>query len=142
LEFDDFGLPSLISRMTSDSYNVQQVVQQFQTLCVRAPIMLLGRVFFTLSMDWRLAMILVCMIPSCWRGALCLLPGYSSVHEGAAEAGHLVRIMRENITGIRVVKALSKSDYEIRRFGNANDEMMNSDIHASQIMAIPCHLCR
>ena len=45
--------------------------------------------------------------------------------------------MRENITGIRVVKALSKSDYEIRRFGTANDEMMKSDIHASQIMAIP-----
>ena len=137
-QFDDFGLPSLISRMTSDSYNVQQVVQQFQTLCVRAPIMLLGGVFFTLSMDWRLAMILVCMIPFLLAVVLFVssrgIPLFTKVQQ---KLDTVVRIMRENITGIRVVKALSKSDYEIRRFGNANDEMMNSDIHASQIMAIP-----
>ncbi len=137
-QFDDFGLPSLISRMTSDSYNVQQVVQQFQTLCVRAPIMLLGGVFFTLSMDWRLAMILVCMIPFLLAVVLFVssrgIPLFTKVQQNLDT---VVRIMRENITGIRVVKALSKSDYEIRRFGNANDEMMNSDIHASQIMAIP-----
>ena len=137
-QFDDFGLPSLISRMTSDSYNVQQVVQQFQTLCVRAPIMLLGGVFFTLSMDWRLAMILVCMIPFLLAVVLFVssrgIPLFTKVQQ---KLDTVVRIMRENITGIRVVKALSKSDYEIRRFGKANDEMMNSDIHASQIMAIP-----
>ena len=137
-QFDDFGLPSLISRMTSDSYNVQQVVQQFQTLCVRAPIMLLGGVFFTLTMDWKLAMILVCMIPFLLAVVLFVssrgIPLFTKVQQ---RLDTVVRIMRENITGIRVVKALSKSDYEIRRFGQANDEMMKSDIHASQIMAIP-----
>ena len=56
--FDSFGLPSLISRMTSDSYNVQSAVAQFQTLCVRAPMMLFGGVVMTLMMDRALAMIL------------------------------------------------------------------------------------
>lgn len=62
-QFDAFGLPSLISRMTSDSYNVQSTVQRFQTLCVRAPMLLLGGVTVTLMMDPSLAMILVIMLP-------------------------------------------------------------------------------
>ncbi|MBO4887851.1 MAG: ABC transporter ATP-binding protein [Firmicutes bacterium] len=137
-QFDGFGLPSLISRMTSDSYNVQQAVQQFQTLCVRAPIMLVGGVFFTLSMDWKLSLILILMIPFLLAVVLYVsshgIPLFTKVQQ---RLDTVVRIMRENITGIRVVKALSKSDYEIRRFGEANDQMMKSDIHASQIMAIP-----
>ena len=58
-QFDSFGLPSLISRMTSDSYNVQTSVQQFQTLCVRAPMLLIGGVGVTLVMDASLAVILL-----------------------------------------------------------------------------------
>ena len=135
---DGFGRPSLISRMTSDSYNVQQAVQQFQTLCVRAPIMLLGGVFFTLTMDWKLSLILILMIPFLLAVVLYVsshgIPLFTKVQQ---RLDTVVRIMRENITGIRVVKALSKSDYEVRRFGEANDAMMKSDIHASQIMAIP-----
>ena len=62
-KFDEFSLPSLISRMTSDSYNVQSAVQQLQSLCVRAPIMLFGGVVMTLFMDFHLAMILIIMLP-------------------------------------------------------------------------------
>ena len=61
-QFDAFGLPSLIARMTSDSYNVQSSVQQLQALCIRAPMMLLGGVVVTLIMDASLALILVVSI--------------------------------------------------------------------------------
>ena len=61
--FDELGLPSLISRMTSDSYNVQSAVQQLQAMCVRAPMLLLGGMVMTLAMDLPLAMILVVMLP-------------------------------------------------------------------------------
>ena len=91
-QFDEFGLPSLISRMTSDSYNVQTAVQQIQSLC------------FTVVQQ---------------------------------KLDSVVRIMRENITGIRVVKALSKEEYEMRRFAGANKAMADSDIKASTIMSIP-----
>ena len=137
-QFDSFGLPSLISRMTSDSYNVQSAVQQFQTLCVRAPMMLIGGVIVTLVMDAHLALILVIMLPFLIAVILFVssrgIPLYKKVQ---AKLDTIVRVMRENITGIRVVKALSKEDYEMRRFAAANDDMTKSDIKAATIMAVP-----
>ena len=136
--FDSFGLPSLISRMTSDSYNVQSAVAQFQTLCVRAPMMLFGGVIMTLMMDRALAMILIVMLPFLISIVLFVsskgIPLYTGVQR---KLDSVVRIMRENITGIRVVKALSKGEFEKRRFASANEEMAKTDIRAGTIMAIP-----
>lgn len=137
-KFDSFGLPSLISRMTSDSYNVQAAIAQVQTLCVRAPMMLFGGVIMTLMMDWALAMILIVMLPFLIFVVLFVsskgIPLYTGVQ---AKLDSVVRIMRENITGIRVVKALSKGKFEKKRFAKANDEMARSDMRAGTIMAIP-----
>lgn len=136
--FDEFTLPSLISRMTSDSYNVQSAVQQLQSLCVRAPMMLFGGVIMTLFMDFNLAMILIVMLPFLIGIVLIVslkgIPIYTKVQQ---RLDTVVRIMRENITGIRVVKALSKTDYEKRRFSKANEQMAKSDITAGTVMAIP-----
>ena len=136
--FDSFGLPSLISRMTSDSYNVQSSVQQLQALCIRAPMMLLGGLAVTLLMDPGLAMILVVMLPFLILVVLTVsargIPLFAAVQ---TKLDTLVRIMRENITGIRVVKALSKTEYEMRRFAGSNGEMADTDIRASTVMAIP-----
>lgn len=140
-QFDSFGLPSLISRMTSDSYNVQSAVQQFQTLCVRAPMLLIGGVCVSLVMDAALAMILVAMLPLLILVVFLVsargLPMYRRVQR---RLDTVVRVMRENITGIRVVKALSKTEYEKRRFTQANSDMTDSDIAAGTIMAIPSPL--
>ena len=137
-QFDAFGLPSLISRMTSDSYNVQSSVQQLQALCIRAPMMLLGGVAVTLIMNARLAMLLVAMLPLLILVVISVsargIPMYARV-QGKLDT--LVRIMRENITGIRVVKALSKTEYEKNRFARANREMTDTDITASTVMAVP-----
>ena len=136
--FDSFGLPSLISRMTSDSYNVQSAVAQLQSLCVRAPMMLFGGVVMTLMMDWALAMILIVMLPFLICVVLFVsskgIPLYTGVQR---KLDSVVRIMRENITGIRVVKALSKGEYEKNRFADANEEMAKTDMRAGTIMAIP-----
>ena len=136
--FDEVGLPSLISRMTSDSYNVQTAAAQLQSLCVRAPIMLLGGVVMTLLMDRYLAMILVIMLPFLIAVVFIVsskgIPMYMHVQQ---KLDTVVRIMRENISGIRVVKALSKASYEKKRFGNANEEMTASDVKAGTVMAIP-----
>lgn len=137
-QFDSFGLPSLISRMTSDSYNIQSCAQSLQTICVRAPIMLVGGIIVTLTMDPVLASILCVMLPILIVVSILVsrhgIPLYHKVQERLDD---VVRMMRENITGIRVVKALSKMDYEKRRFEAANDAMARSDIHASTVMAIP-----
>ena len=137
-QFDAFGLPSLISRMTSDSYNVQSCVQSIQTLCVRAPIMLVGSIIMALTMDAQMALVMCVMAPI--LVAVCVgvsrfgIPLYHKVQQRLDD---VVRIMREDITGIRVVKALSKEEYEKDHFGRANDAMAHSDIRASSIMAIP-----
>lgn len=140
-QFDAFSLPSLISRMTSDSYNVQSAVQQLQTLCVRAPMMLVGGVLMTLIMDASLATILIAILPVLIVVVLVVtargLPMYTKVQQ---QLDTVVRVMRENITGIRVVKALSKTEYEKRRFAAVNGAMTDSDIAAGTVMAIPSPL--
>ena len=137
-QMDQVGLPSLISRMTSDTYNVQSFVRMIQTMGIRAPIMLLGGIAITLTMDTGLAMILCVMAPIMivlvsfvsWKG----IPLYDEVQK---RMDTVVRIMRENITGIRVVKALSKEDWERKRYGEANTRMAGQEIRASVIMSLP-----
>ena len=137
-QFDALGLPSLISRMTSDSYNVQTAVQQLQSLCIRAPIMLMGGVLVSLLMDAHLALVLVLLLPLLIAVILTVsargIPLYTRVQQ---KLDTVVRVMRENITGIRVVKALSKEGYERRRFEAANGDMTDTDITAATVMAIP-----
>ncbi|MCD8146581.1 MAG: ABC transporter ATP-binding protein/permease [Clostridiales bacterium] len=135
---DQFGLPSLTSRMTSDSYNVQNFLQSGQALGVRAPIMLVGGIAVTMTMDVGLAAILCVMAPIMLAVAIGVslrgIPLYDKVQQSVDE---IVRIMRENITGIRVVKALSKEDYERRRFATANQTMTRRDRKAGVVMALP-----
>ena len=135
---DAVGLPSLISRMTSDSYNVQSFIQMTQTLGIRSPIMLIGGITVTLIMDPGLAVILAAMAPVMIAVVIFIsyrgIPLYDRVQRAMDD---MVRVMRENITGIRVVKALSREDYETRRFAAANSESMRRDIRAGTIMALP-----
>lgn len=137
-QFDAVGLPSLTSRMTSDSYNVQSFVQSFQTLFVRAPITLIGGITVTMTMDPVLSGILCVMLPILLLVIVLVsrhgIPLYHRVQERLDE---VVRVMRENISGIRVVKALSKTEYEKQRFHACNEKMTEDDIKASTFMAIP-----
>ena len=137
-QFDGFTLPSLTSRMTSDSYNVQNFVRAFQTLCVRAPIMLLGGIVVTMTMDPVLSGILCAMVPVLLTVVVTIsrkgIPLYEKVQQRLDD---VVRAMRENISGIRVIKALSKTEYEKRRFHGYNKDMAETDIHTGTFMAIP-----
>ncbi|MBQ8108878.1 MAG: ABC transporter ATP-binding protein [Clostridia bacterium] len=137
-QMDAFGLPSITSRMTSDSYNVQSFIQASQTIGIRAPFLLMGGILITLIMDKGLAAILCVMAPVLivivigisMRG----IPLYDKVQKGLDD---IVRVMRENITGIRVVKALSKEEYEKRRFRGVNETAAARDIRAGVVMALP-----
>ena len=137
-QMDEVGLPSLISRMTSDCYNVQSFIQSMQTIGIRAPIMLIGGICVTLSMDAGLASILCIMAPVMIVLVVFIsmkgIPLYKKVQEGMDQ---IVRVMRENITGIRVVKALSREPHEIERFREANTETARRDIRAGMIMSLP-----
>ncbi|MBR1584300.1 MAG: ABC transporter ATP-binding protein [Clostridia bacterium] len=135
---DQVGLPSLTSRMTADSYNVQNFIRAIQTMGIRAPIMLVGGIAITLTMDVGLASILCVMAPVMIVVIMTVsrrgIPLYDGVQQSVDD---IVRIMRENITGIRVVKALSREKHERNRFARANDTMARRDRKAGVVMALP-----
>ncbi|MBE5892771.1 MAG: ABC transporter ATP-binding protein [Lachnospiraceae bacterium] len=137
-QVDEFGLPSLTSRMTSDSYNLQNFIQSIQAMGVRAPIMLVGGITITMTMDPGLAAILCVMVPILITIVVFVsfkgIPLYEKVQRSVDD---IVRIMRENITGIRVVKSLSKEPYEKARFEGSNKEMVANDMKAGTVMAMP-----
>ena len=135
-QVDRFTIPSLISRMTSDTYNIHQVIGMMQRIGFRAPILLLGGVLITLTLDPVLTLVLVALLPF-MGGAVFFIsrrgtPLYQNVQRAADQ---LVRVVRENIAGVRVIKALSKEDYERRHFENANRQMMEREQKAALNMA-------
>ncbi len=137
-DFDEITLPSLISRMTSDSYNVQSFIGMIQRIGVRAPIMLTGGLLVAGIMEIRLSVVLLCMIPVMMFVTVFVssrgIPVFRNVQ---AKLDDVVRVLRENITGVRIIRALSKSEYEKKRFFNANKNLTDADIRAGMMMALP-----
>ena len=140
---DKITLPSLISRLTSDSYTILSFMQSSQTLGVRAPILLLGGFIVTFSMDRGMAMILAVMAPLIIAIVVFIsrkgIPLYTTVQKKLDE---VVRIMRENISGIRVIKALGKEKRESHHFEMADKDMEKSEIKAGCTMALPTSIVK
>lgn len=134
---DAFTKPSLISRMTSDTYDIQQTVARIQRLGVRAPILLIGGIFVTFTLDWAMALVLVALLPL--LGALSVfvskkgIPIYAKL-QGTVD--RMVRVVREDIAGVRVIKALSKTEYEKEKFRQVNGEVVDRERTAGMVMAV------
>lgn len=135
-EMDYFTGPSLISRLTADSYNLHQMLGRMQRLGVRAPILLIGGIVVTLMLDPALACILLATLPL--LAAVLYAVSKKSIPlflnlQGSVD--RFVRLIREDIAGIRVIKALSKEDYERRRFQQANQEVVDCELQATMTTA-------
>ena len=136
-QMDRLTVSSAESRLTSDTYNINQLLARIQRLGVRAPILLVGGVVMMLGMDAPLALVLIIMLP-----AIALIVYFvtkASVPLYTKEQGVLdkvVRVLQENITGIRVIKALSKTEYEKGRFNQVNQELTDVDQKAGIISGI------
>ena len=135
-QVDDFTVPSLESRLTTDTYNIHQMIGMMQRLGVRAPILLVGGVFVTLTLEPVLTLVLLAVMPFAggvvWYISQKGIPLYAR-QQRAVDT--MVRTVRENASGIRVIKALSKSDYERKRFQEINRELVKRETKASVTMA-------
>ena len=135
-QLDFFTVPSLESRMTSDTYNIHNMIGMMQRIGVRAPIILIGGIIITSTLEPVLTLVLVGVLPFLALIVYLVskkgIPLYSQVQ---VLADRMVRVVRENITGIRVIKALSKSQYEKTRFANVNTEVSDQERKAGTIMA-------
>lgn len=134
---DRFSVPSLVSRLTSDTYNVHQMLDRLQRLGVRAPMLMLGGMIMTFLLEPALAVILLALAPLILllvaRVSKKGIPLYAAVQKSV---DGLVRTVRENAGGVRVIKALSKSDYERTRFEGSNAAVTAAEIRAGRVMAI------
>lgn len=136
-QIDEVSLPSLISRLTSDSYHVHHMIGMMQRLGVRAPILLVGGLIVTLAMDYVLALVLIGTLPFIGYFVFKIsnkgIPLYQILQK---KIDHLVLVVRENVVGARVIKALSKSNYEINRFEDVNEQVVNAEKKVGYTMAL------
>ena len=134
---DAFTVPSLESRLTSDTYNVHHMVGMMQRLGVRAPILLVGGLIITLALDPVLTLVMFSIMPlivlTVWIVSKRGVPLYNRSQQ-AGDA--MVRVVREDAQGIRVIKALSRGDYEQSRFEAVNRGLMKDSLSAAANMAI------
>lgn len=136
-QLDYFTIPSLESRMTSDTYNIHNMIGMMQRIGVRAPIILIGGIVITSLMEPVLALVLIGILPLLFLVVyLVSSKGIPLYQKQQKSVDKMVRIVRENITGIRVIKALSKSEYEKQRFYDINSEVVKKELKAGQTMAI------
>lgn len=134
---DFFTKPSLISRMTTDTYNVHQALGRIQRLGVRAPILLIGGICVTLTLDPVMACVLLATLPLLGFITVYVSKRSIPMYAGLQEANdRFVRMMREDIAGIRVIKALSKTDYETEKFRAINREVVERERKNGMVMAV------
>jgi ATP-binding cassette subfamily B protein len=134
---DAFTTPSVISRLTSNTYDVNRMVGIMQRMGVRAPILLIGGIIITLTLDPMLTLVLVCTLPFIvlvvWLVSKKGIPRYTETYLAQDK---MVRTVRENVTGIRIIKALSKTEHETARFEGVNNELSLKEKRAASTMAL------
>lgn len=135
-QIDELTMPSIISRLSTDTYNVHQMVGMMQRIGIRAPILLIGGIIVTLTLDVKLTLILLITLPFIVIVTVVIsklgIPLFNNVQ---VSIDNMIRVIRENISGIRVIKALTKMDYEKNRFNKVNKEVMSYELKSGYTMS-------
>lgn len=133
---DRFTIASLESRITTDTYHVHGFINMMQRMGVRAPIMLLGGISITLFMDPFLSLVMIAMLPFIFITVYFIskkgVPLYIRVQQAV---DNMVRVVREDVQGIRVIKALSKTAYEHNRYDGVNRALAKDELRAGTVMS-------
>ena len=134
---DRLTVPSLEARLTSDTYNLHQMVGTIQRLGVRAPLLLVGGIAVTLFLDAPLSLIMVALLPFILFVIFFIakkgIPLYGKVQKSVDS---MTSVVREDAQGIRVIKALSKEPQEKIRFDSANRALVGIEKKADLIMGL------
>ncbi len=136
-EVGQFGAPSLITRITNDVTQVQVFVLMTCTLFVTAPIMIIGGVFFAVREDGPLSLILLVAIPflllSVGQVAIRMHPQFTKMQD---RIDRVNQVLREQISGMRVVRAFVREPDEAARFGKANADLTETSLKTGRMMAV------
>ncbi|MGA0351293.1 MAG: ABC transporter ATP-binding protein [Acholeplasmataceae bacterium] len=135
-QVDHLSKPSLISRMTTDTYNLYRATAIIQRLGIRAPVLLIGGIMLSFTLDPVLTLVMLVMFPFItavvYFGSKRGVPLY---HKTQKLMDQLIRKLREFITGARVIRALSMNHHEIKQFKQMNQDANDAELFASKVMA-------
>ncbi len=135
-EVAQFGAPSLITRNTNDVQQVQMLALMTCTMAVSVPIMMVGGILMAmrenLGLSWLLAIVVPALLISVGFVVSQMVPSFRLVQERIDEVN---RILREQITGIRVVRAFVREPLETGRFAKSNDDLTEVSVRAGRWMA-------
>jgi len=136
-EVAKFGAPSLITRNTNDVQQVQMLVVMTFTLLVAAPIMMVGGVIMALRQDVGLSWLMLVSVPALMIAVGLIVrkmvPGFRQMQ---TRIDSVNRVLREQISGIRVVRAFVREPYETKRFDVANADLTNAALRVGRLMAL------
>ena len=136
-EFDRIGTPSLITRTTNDITQVQNFAMVVMRMMIMAPIMAIGGLIMALHQDARLTWVLAVAIPIIAAIIILVasrgLPLFRAIQ---AKIDRINLVMREGLTGVRVVRAFDRGDQEKKRFDQANQDLTATSIKVNRLMAV------
>lgn len=136
-EVGQIGTHSLITRTTNDVQQVQMLVLMTLTIAISAPMVMIGGVVMALREDARLSGLLLVVVPVLAGSILLLVqPMRKLFRLVQVRIDRINQVMREQITGIRVIRAFVREDTEARRFAAANDDLMDVSVRVGRLMAL------
>jgi ATP-binding cassette subfamily B multidrug efflux pump len=136
-EFDVIGTPSLITRTTNDITQVQMFTMMMMRMLIMAPIMAIGGVIMALQKDAKLTWVIAIVIPLIAVvisfTATRALPLFRAIQ---AKIDRINQVLREGLTGVRVIRAFNRGEHEKQRFDAANVDLTNVSIRVNKLMAL------
>jgi ATP-binding cassette subfamily B protein len=136
-EFDTFGTASLITRTTNDITQVQQVLFMMMRMFLSAPLMIVGGIVMAVSKDTRLSLVLVASLPLLVAVIVLIASkGIPLFRMMQKKLDRLNLVLREHLTGIRVIRAFNRGEHERKRFEEANVDLVTVAIRVTRIMSV------
>jgi ATP-binding cassette subfamily B protein len=136
-EFDKIGTPSLVTRTTNDVVQVQMVVLMMMRMMISAPIMMIGGIIMAVSKDKGLAWVIVAVIPALSAVIMTVaIKGFPLFKAIQKKIDRINLVLREGLTGIRVIRAFNRVDDEKRKFDAANLDLMEVSVTVNRLFAV------
>ncbi|NLZ93079.1 MAG: ABC transporter ATP-binding protein [Firmicutes bacterium] len=136
-EFDKFGTSSLITRTTNDITQMRMVLMMSMRMVVMAPVMSIGGLFMAISKDATLSLVFVVALPVLFTVVTFIArKGTPLFRDIQAKLDNLNLILRERLTGIRVIRAFNRDEYEKKRFEKGNYDYTATAIRVHRIMSV------
>ena len=136
-QLHDFTVPSLITRNTNDVQQVQMLIVMALTMMLLAPIMAVGAVIMAIREDATLSLLLVVIIPVMLvTVGLIVLKAIPLFRAMQTKIDRVNQVLRENLTGIRVIRAFNRTPWEEARFGEANDDLTLTALRVTRLFAL------